>query len=113
MRAFLAAVGYLEALLLSSVSEYHGGMSDNDKKISDEAVEAAAKALWEHGEMPEFGWDQLDRVSKIVSLDEARSALDAAAPYMLRDADKEVQRLRAELELVYSTHPSNPYRSQA
>jgi hypothetical protein len=83
-------------------------------QIGEEAVEAAAKALWGHGEMPEFGWDQLDRVSKKVSLDEARAALEAAAPHMCAGAKADAwDEGWGEDTLSKFSEANNPYRSQA
>lgn len=76
-------------------------------QIRDEAVEAAFRAMYGPG--PSNPANDGDAHL----LKELRKGLEAAAPYMLVQAGREVQRLRAELELVYSTQPSNPHGSQA
>jgi len=83
--------------------------------IPDEAVEAAAKALYfyldeDHRGQP-ASWESLgeDDEAKIDAKEAARIALAAAAPYMIPDFRESNLKAIAE-ELA---NPLNPYRSQA
>lgn len=77
--------------------------------ISDEAVEAAAKALW-----AKQGGTVLDESH----YQEARAALEAAAPHMQGDAweegyaasDRDALRFKEE---ILAPRSANPYRSQS
>ena len=88
-------------------------------QISDEAVEAAAKVLFEQL------WENAHESQRAYARDEARDALEAAAPYMMVQAqadawDKAWAHARGNYSAVYTQRPipdwvtlTNPYRSQA
>jgi len=75
--------------------------------IPEAAVEAAARAIHAMWMAPDgIGWEG-DPDAQEAYLDEARAAIEAAAPHMLNlakreawDANVEIQRLRAELTRI-------------
>jgi hypothetical protein len=70
--------------------------------IPAEAIEAAAKAIYGLG-VPDWHWDERDKELQDLYRDDARAALEAAAPHMLKGA--------YDLGFLHgSTEPPNPYR---
>jgi hypothetical protein len=90
-------------------------MSDNQRmNISDEAVEAAAKPLWEPNEHDDT-WASEFPTYKDYLKAEARKVLEAAAPYLMAQAWDEGGVAAIEREHTYGREEkakySNPYRS--
>lgn len=95
--------------------------------ISDEAVEAAAKASYAlrpatfYLDDAVVTWDQLVKSSsghrrKAQQLAEAHAALEAAAPHIIREAQAEAWDEGYQGcydRYMYEPVPPNPYRSQA
>lgn len=79
--------------------------------ISDEAVEAAAVAVFTQAYEP-ADWDLVVKQIKARYIRDARIALEAAAPYMLAEAWEEGRQAEEDTPPLHRAEP-NPYRSQA
>lgn len=83
--------------------------------ISDEAVEVAAKALFEVSVHAPDYWDDLDPVSRESWGEDAKKILEAAAPHMLAEVWEAGCRKGLSVNPGWEKQAlaSNPYRSQA
>jgi hypothetical protein len=93
-------------------------MSDNDKVISDEAVEAAAKGTYSVGKIDAgVDWEDLYPALREVYIGMARQAVAAAAPYILAPvvalADQWQEDFPYKANQLREAVAPNPYRSQA
>jgi len=83
--------------------------------IPEAAVEAAAEAIYERRFGPK-GWDGLPDKPRKQYADDARSILEAAAPYLMEQAWDECERaeyvitLNAD-EAAWEAVKANPYRT--
>lgn len=82
--------------------------------ISDEAVEAAAKAQYEFRSSGFHAWEDLSEHEKSEAIAAQQFALEAAAPYLLADAWESSYGLGyADCKVGAAPTRTNPYRSQS
>ena len=85
-------------------------MSEDKPVISDEAVEAAARALavqaWRD-------WEYVPDGLRRAFLRDAKITLEAAAPYMLAEAWEQGRDAEFQRSVMKRQADPNPYRSQA